>query len=65
MLGVILAEPLICKITKRDYNYSEIRPYFWIAITGIAVDILIKALLAPTWGFKILNKILLRDERIL
>jgi hypothetical protein len=50
MLGVILAEPLICKITKRDYNYFEVRPYFWIAITGIAVDILMKALLAPTWG---------------
>jgi hypothetical protein len=50
MLGVILAEPLICKITKRDYNYSEVRPYFWTAITGIAVDILMKALLAPTWG---------------
>jgi hypothetical protein len=50
MLGVILAEPLICKIVKRDYNYSEVRPYFWIAITGIAVDILMKALLAPTWG---------------
>lgn len=50
MLGVILAEPLICKIVKRDYNYSEVRPYFWIAITGIALDILMKALLAPTWG---------------
>jgi hypothetical protein len=50
VLGVILAEPLICKIVKRDYNYSEVRPYFWIAITGIAVDILMKALLAPTWG---------------
>jgi hypothetical protein len=50
MLGVILAEPMICKIVKRDYNYSEVRPYFWIAITGIAVDILMKALLAPTWG---------------
>jgi hypothetical protein len=50
MLGVILAEPLICKITKRDYNYSEVRPYFWTAISGIALDILMKALLAPTWG---------------
>jgi hypothetical protein len=50
ILGVILAEPLICKIVKRDYNYSEVRPYFWIAITGIALDILMKALLAPTWG---------------
>jgi hypothetical protein len=50
MLGVILAEPLICKIVKRDYNYSEVRPYFWIAITGIALDIVMKALLAPTWG---------------
>jgi hypothetical protein len=50
IIGVILAEPTICKIVKRDYNYSEIRPWFWAAITGIALDIVIKALLAPWWG---------------
>jgi hypothetical protein len=57
ILGVILAEPTICKIAKRDYNYSEIRPFFWAAITGIALDLVIKALLAPWWGL-MLRKIL-------
>ncbi len=57
ILGVILAEPTICKIVKRDYNYSEIRPFFWAAITGIALDLVIKALLAPWWGL-MLRKII-------
>ncbi len=57
ILGVILGEPLICKIVKRDYNYSEVRPYFWAAVTGIALDIVVKALLAPSWGL-MLRKIL-------
>jgi hypothetical protein len=57
ILGVLIAEPTICRIVKRDYNYSEIRPYFWAAITGIALDVLIKALLAPWWGLT-LRKIL-------
>lgn len=53
ILGVILAEPLICRIVKRDYEYTPVRPFFWAAITGIALDILIKALLAPWWGLKL------------
>lgn len=53
ILGVILAEPVICRIVKRDYEYAPIRPLFWAAITGIALDILIKALLAPWWGLKL------------
>ncbi|HSE42540.1 MAG TPA: hypothetical protein VLH08_17365 [Acidobacteriota bacterium] len=57
LLGVMIAEPTICKIVKRDYNYSEIRPYFWAAITGIALDVVMKALLAPWWGLT-LRKIL-------
>lgn len=53
ILGVILAEPVICRIVKRDYEYTPVRPFFWAAITGIALDILIKALLAPWWGLKL------------
>jgi hypothetical protein len=53
MLGVILAEPLICKIVKKDYEYERVRPFFWAAITGIALDILMKALMAPWWGLKL------------
>lgn len=50
ILGVILAEPLICKIRKREYEYVGIRPYFWIALHGLVLDILIKGFLAPWWG---------------
>lgn len=50
ILGVILAEPMICKIQKRDYDYSGVRPYFWIALNGLALDILMKSFLAPWWG---------------
>ena len=50
LLGVILAEPLICKIQKRDYDYAGVRRYFWIALNGLVLDILMKGLLAPWWG---------------
>ena len=50
ILGVILAEPTICRIQKRDYEYASIRRYFWYAIHGLAIDILMKAFLAPWWG---------------
>jgi hypothetical protein len=49
ILGVIIGEPMICRIVKRDYNYSEVRPFFWAALTGLCVDIVVKALLAPSW----------------
>ena len=50
ILGVILAEPLICKIQKREYEYPTVRPYFWLALHGLALDVLMKSFLAPWWG---------------
>jgi hypothetical protein len=50
ILGVILGEPLICKITGRDYEYTDARPFMWGAIGGLILDVLMKALLAPWWG---------------
>ena len=50
ILGVILGEPLICKLTKRDYDYLEVRPFMWGAIFGLLLDVVMKALLAPWWG---------------
>jgi hypothetical protein len=50
LLGVILGEPLVCKLAGRDYDSSRVRPFLWIALSGLAVDILMKALLAPWWG---------------
>ena len=50
ILGVILGEPLICKIQKRTYEYLSVRPYFWLALHGLVLDVLMKSLLAPWWG---------------
>ncbi len=50
ILGVILGEPMICKITKRDYEYSVARPLMWAAIGGLILDVLMKSILAPWWG---------------
>jgi hypothetical protein len=50
ILGVILGEPMVCKITKRDYEYTDARPFMWAAIGGLILDVLMKALLAPWWG---------------
>jgi len=50
ILGVILAEPGVCRLSGRYYNYEGARPFFWAALTGVVVDMVIKALLAPWWG---------------
>jgi hypothetical protein len=51
ILGVILGEPVICKFSGRDYDdYAGARPFFWAALTGLVVDIAMKAVLAPWWG---------------
>lgn len=50
ILGVILGEPMICKITNRDYDYSQARIFLWISIGGLILDVLMKSLLAPWWG---------------
>jgi hypothetical protein len=50
MLGVILGEPGICRLSGRDYDYEGARPYFWLALTGLVVDIALKTLLAPWWS---------------
>jgi len=50
ILGVILAEPGVCRLSGRYYDYEGARPYFWAALTGVVLDMIIKALLAPWWG---------------
>jgi hypothetical protein len=50
ILGIILGEPLICRITKRKYDFSRVKTMFWIALAGIVLDIVIKSLIAPWWG---------------
>jgi len=50
LLGVILAEPMICKIKKLDYEYASARRYYWMALHGLVLDVILKTLLAPWWG---------------
>ena len=50
VLGVILGEPMVCKLTGRDYEYTGARPFMWAAIGGLILDVLMKSLLAPWWG---------------
>lgn len=57
ILGVLLGEPIICRVTGRNYDLAGARKYFWMAAAGIAGDILMKALLAPWWG-RTLQKLL-------
>lgn len=53
ILGVILAEPGVCRLSGRYYEYEGARPYFWAALTGVVIDIIMKALLAPWWGLEL------------
>jgi hypothetical protein len=53
LLGVILAEPMIYRIHKYQYEYGEMRRYFWAAIHGLAIDVVMKAFLAPWWGIQL------------
>lgn len=50
VLGVILAEPLICRISKRPYESSGVRKYVWFALALLLGDFVMKAALAPWWG---------------
>jgi hypothetical protein len=50
ILGVILAEPLICRIARRPYSKTGAHVYLWIAIALLLGDIAMKAALAPWWG---------------
>jgi len=51
ILGVILGEPMICRVLKKDYEYDlKLRPFYWAALTGVVLDIIIKFAIAPWWG---------------
>jgi hypothetical protein len=58
LLGVILAEPMICKINHMDYEYATARRYYWLALHGLVLDVILKTLLAPWWGLELRKLIL-------
>jgi hypothetical protein len=50
-LGVVLSEPLLSRLLRYPYSgLRESRRYLAWAAVGIAVDWILKASLAPTWG---------------
>jgi len=57
ILGVVLAEPLLGRLAKRPIPPGRL-PWALAALTGLGADMILKALLAPTWS-RILNLMLL------
>jgi hypothetical protein len=53
ILGVILAEPMINRINRMDYEYASTRRYYWYALHGLVLDVILKTLLAPWWGLEL------------
>jgi hypothetical protein len=58
LLGVILAEPMICRINHMDYEYATARRYYWMALHGLVLDVILKTALAPWWGLELRKLIL-------
>jgi hypothetical protein len=51
ILGAVLAEPLLARLgVLRRRPWTGIRPYLWAAAACIALDWVLKALLAPVWA---------------
>ncbi|HJZ10819.1 MAG TPA: hypothetical protein VJ521_01630, partial [Acidobacteriota bacterium] len=53
ILGVALAEPMVGILTGKNFELTESKRLIWIALAGLVLDILLKALLAPWWGMKL------------
>ena len=48
-LGVVLSAPLISRVGRFRIDLRPARPFVVTACAGLAADIVLKALLAPTW----------------
>jgi hypothetical protein len=48
-LGVVLAAPLLSRVFAFPVNWQAARPLAAAAVAGLIADVLLKALLAPTW----------------
>jgi hypothetical protein len=57
LLGVVLGEPLVCRISGRPYEFAGVRRYMALGAAGVVCDIVMKALLAPWWGLTLRNLI--------
>jgi hypothetical protein len=49
IMGVVLSEPMLSKILRYRYHREESRKLLYLALSLWVLDLIIKALLAPTW----------------
>lgn len=57
ILGVVLSTPVLCAVFRVPWQLtSEARRWLAIAATGLAVDVILKASLAPVWN-RLLNSL--------
>lgn len=50
ILGVVLAGPLLRRITGTRFSWADQKGYLAAAAAGIVLDVVLKATLAPAWG---------------
>lgn len=50
VLGVVLAEPLLRRVSGRGPRLAGARPWVVAALLGLGLDLALKAALAPRWG---------------
>ena len=48
-LGVLLSAPLLSKLFAFRIDWAAARPLAIAAVAGLVLDVVLKALLAPTW----------------
>lgn len=48
-LGVVLAGPVLSRVARFSYRLNDHTRALWLAGAGLAIDIVMKALLAPVW----------------
>jgi len=49
ILGVLLSIPVLSRLYGFRVDWKQARPFFVVATSGLVVDVVMKALLAPTW----------------
>jgi len=48
-LGVVLAGPLLSRVLRFPYALADHRRWIWLALGGLAADVVLKWALAPWW----------------
>jgi len=48
-LGVVLSGPLLARVLRFEYRLRDQRRWIWLALAGLAADVVLKWALAPSW----------------